>query len=195
MYIRWANLGFLNPIWDADNHQVHVLTRSRSKAKSIFPGKKVTTSSNFWTNSIKLLNVKVNLLNFFFEKKEFHLLASFNNMYYWGIYQLFLTSFLYLLVRIFPYFSSELEFVDKTFPGIMIAEESEWKDCIQGSTAVVNLAGMPISTRWSSEVCIANSLKFLSSAGLLFMGWISHQLIWFQPLYQFVQSFDQTYIA
>lgn len=34
----------------------------------------------------------------------------------------------------------------------MIAEEPEWKDCIQGSNAVVNLAGMPISTRWSPEI-------------------------------------------
>ncbi|XP_043712764.1 epimerase family protein SDR39U1 homolog, chloroplastic [Telopea speciosissima] len=62
----------------ADNHRVRVLTRSRSKAQSIFP------------------------------------------------------------VR--------------DFPGIVIAEEPEWRDCIQGSNAVVNLAGMPISTRWSSEI-------------------------------------------
>ncbi|KAK4491429.1 hypothetical protein RD792_002178 [Penstemon davidsonii] len=62
----------------ADNHRVRVLTRSRSKALSIFP------------------------------------------------------------VR--------------DFPGIVIAEEPEWRNCIQGSTAVVNLAGMPISTRWSPEV-------------------------------------------
>lgn len=34
----------------------------------------------------------------------------------------------------------------------MIAEEAGWKDCIQGSDGVVNLAGMPISTRWSSEI-------------------------------------------
>lgn len=34
----------------------------------------------------------------------------------------------------------------------MIAEELGWKDCIQGSDGVVNLAGMPISTRWFSEV-------------------------------------------
>ncbi|THG17340.1 hypothetical protein TEA_018319 [Camellia sinensis var. sinensis] len=40
----------------------------------------------------------------------------------------------------------------RDFPGIVIAEEPEWKDCIQGSNAVVNLAGMPISTRWSPEV-------------------------------------------
>ncbi|CAL5443174.1 unnamed protein product [Camellia sinensis] len=37
----------------------------------------------------------------------------------------------------------------RDFPGIVIAEEPEWKDCIQGSNAVVNLAGMPISTIWS----------------------------------------------
>ncbi|XP_058098754.1 epimerase family protein SDR39U1 homolog, chloroplastic isoform X2 [Magnolia sinica] len=40
----------------------------------------------------------------------------------------------------------------KEFPRITIAEEPEWKNCIQGSDAVVNLAGMPISTRWSSEI-------------------------------------------
>ncbi|CAK9142088.1 unnamed protein product [Ilex paraguariensis] len=40
----------------------------------------------------------------------------------------------------------------KDFPRIVIAEEPEWKDCIQCSTAVVNLAGMPISTRWSPEI-------------------------------------------
>lgn len=40
----------------------------------------------------------------------------------------------------------------KDFPRIVIAEEPDWKDCIQGSTAVVNLAGMPISTRWSPEI-------------------------------------------
>ncbi|KAK7257992.1 hypothetical protein RIF29_32362 [Crotalaria pallida] len=40
----------------------------------------------------------------------------------------------------------------KDFPGIKIAEEPEWKDSIQGSTGIVNLAGLPISTRWSSEI-------------------------------------------
>ncbi|XP_052622463.1 epimerase family protein SDR39U1 homolog, chloroplastic isoform X2 [Lactuca sativa] len=40
----------------------------------------------------------------------------------------------------------------KDFPGIVIAEEPQWKDCIQKSTGVVNLAGLPISTRWSSEI-------------------------------------------
>ncbi|CAI8616871.1 unnamed protein product [Vicia faba] len=47
---------------------------------------------------------------------------------------------------------AELIFPVKDFPGVKIAEEPEWKDCIQGSTGVVNLAGLPISTRWSSEI-------------------------------------------
>ncbi|XP_010905650.1 epimerase family protein SDR39U1 homolog, chloroplastic isoform X2 [Elaeis guineensis] len=40
----------------------------------------------------------------------------------------------------------------ENFPEIIIAEEEEWKKCIEGSNAVVNLAGMPISTRWSPEI-------------------------------------------
>ncbi|XP_024017985.1 epimerase family protein SDR39U1 homolog, chloroplastic [Morus notabilis] len=47
---------------------------------------------------------------------------------------------------------AELIFPVRNFPGIKIAEEPEWKDCIQGSDGVVNLAGLPISTRWSSEI-------------------------------------------
>ncbi|XP_077246467.1 NAD(P)-binding Rossmann-fold superfamily protein [Tasmannia lanceolata] len=47
---------------------------------------------------------------------------------------------------------AQLVFPVNDFPGIIIAEEPEWKNCIQGSNAVVNLAGMPISTRWSSEI-------------------------------------------
>ncbi|PRQ24036.1 putative flavanone 4-reductase [Rosa chinensis] len=47
---------------------------------------------------------------------------------------------------------AELIFPVKDFPGIVIAEEPEWKDSIRGSTGVVNLAGMPISTRWTSEI-------------------------------------------
>lgn len=47
-----------------------------------------------------------------------------------------------------------MAFVVKDFPGIVIAEEAEWKDSIHGSNGVVNLAGMPISTRWSPEVSI-----------------------------------------
>ncbi|KAG7022257.1 Epimerase family protein SDR39U1-like, chloroplastic, partial [Cucurbita argyrosperma subsp. argyrosperma] len=77
---------------NADNHNIRVLTRSKSKAKLIFPGKKV---------------IHVNRLSLFYSRE---------------------------------------------FPGIVIAEEPGWKDCIQGSDGVVNLAGMPISTRWSSEI-------------------------------------------
>ncbi|XP_062177212.1 epimerase family protein SDR39U1 homolog, chloroplastic [Alnus glutinosa] len=47
---------------------------------------------------------------------------------------------------------AELIFPVKNFPGIVIAEEPEWKDCIHGSNGVVNLAGLPISTRWSYEI-------------------------------------------
>lgn len=47
---------------------------------------------------------------------------------------------------------AQLIFPVKEFPGILIAEEQDWKDCIQGSNAVVNLAGLPISTRWSPEI-------------------------------------------
>uniref|UniRef100_A0ACD5XA72 Uncharacterized protein n=1 Tax=Avena sativa TaxID=4498 RepID=A0ACD5XA72_AVESA len=39
-----------------------------------------------------------------------------------------------------------------TYPGVTIAEQGDWERCITGSSAVVNLAGMPISTRWSPEV-------------------------------------------
>ncbi|KAE8766759.1 hypothetical protein D1007_61994 [Hordeum vulgare] len=39
------------------------------------------------------------------------------------------------------------------YPGVTIAEqEEEWERCIKGSTGVVNLAGMPISTRWSPQI-------------------------------------------
>ncbi|KAK1326239.1 hypothetical protein QJS10_CPA01g02406 [Acorus calamus] len=62
----------------SDNHQVRVLTRSREKAKFVFPVEK--------------------------------------------------------------------------YPEIIIAEETEWDKYIRGSNAVVNLAGLPISTRWSSEI-------------------------------------------
>lgn len=49
---------------------------------------------------------------------------------------------------------SQKIFPANDFPGIVLAEEIEWKDAIEGSTAVVNLAGMPISTRWSQEIKI-----------------------------------------
>ncbi|XP_030516488.1 epimerase family protein SDR39U1 homolog, chloroplastic isoform X2 [Rhodamnia argentea] len=47
---------------------------------------------------------------------------------------------------------AELIFPVKDYPGLIVVEEPKWKNCIQMSKAVVNLAGMPISTRWSSEI-------------------------------------------
>lgn len=47
---------------------------------------------------------------------------------------------------------AQVVFPVKDFPGVTVAEETEWNKCIQGSNAVVNLAGMPISTRWSPEI-------------------------------------------
>eukprot|EP00250_Pteridium_aquilinum_P014539 c22049_g1_i1 orf=103-1257(+) len=43
-------------------------------------------------------------------------------------------------------------FPASVYPGVEIAEESKWGQFIQGSTAVVNLAGTSISTRWSPDV-------------------------------------------
>ena len=67
-------------------------------------------------------------------------------------YSIFLPEHIDIFYYSFP-------FVAKEFPGIVIAEEPEWKDCIQGSYAVVNLAGLPISTRWSPEVGITSLFK------------------------------------
>ncbi|OEL22281.1 Epimerase family protein SDR39U1-like protein, chloroplastic [Dichanthelium oligosanthes] len=39
-----------------------------------------------------------------------------------------------------------------TYPGVTIAEQGDWEACVRGSSSVVNLAGMPISTRWSPEI-------------------------------------------
>ena len=64
---------------------------------------------------------------------------------------IFFLEYVGLILEIF------LAFVVKDFPGIVIAEEPGWKDCIPGSNGVVNLAGMPISTRWSSEVSMTYS--------------------------------------
>ncbi|XP_038974751.1 epimerase family protein SDR39U1 homolog, chloroplastic isoform X2 [Phoenix dactylifera] len=47
---------------------------------------------------------------------------------------------------------AQFVFPVENFPEIIIAEEEEWRKCIEGSNAVVNLAGMPISTRWSPEI-------------------------------------------
>ncbi|KAJ7541615.1 hypothetical protein O6H91_10G067300 [Diphasiastrum complanatum] len=35
---------------------------------------------------------------------------------------------------------------------VIIAEENDWPQFVQGSTGVINLAGPPISTRWNAEV-------------------------------------------
>lgn len=43
-------------------------------------------------------------------------------------------------------------FPPSAYPGIRIAELGDWEQCVKGSTAVVNLAGMPISTRWSPQI-------------------------------------------
>ncbi|KAK9677791.1 hypothetical protein RND81_11G167400 [Saponaria officinalis] len=48
--------------------------------------------------------------------------------------------------------NAQLIFPVNKFPGIVLADERDWKDSIRGSNAVVNLAGMPISTRWSPEI-------------------------------------------
>ncbi|CAO2813480.1 unnamed protein product [Amaranthus hypochondriacus] len=48
--------------------------------------------------------------------------------------------------------NAQLIFPVSKFPGIVVAEEPEWTDNIKGSSAVVNLAGTPISTRWSPEI-------------------------------------------
>ncbi|CAD5190888.1 unnamed protein product [Musa acuminata subsp. malaccensis] len=47
---------------------------------------------------------------------------------------------------------AQLVFSADNFPKLVIAEEREWEQSINGSNAVVNLAGMPISTRWSPEI-------------------------------------------
>ncbi|KAE9448279.1 hypothetical protein C3L33_19837, partial [Rhododendron williamsianum] len=60
--------------------------------------------------------------------------------------------------------NAQLIFPVREFPGIVIAEEPKWKECIQGSNAVVNLAGMPISTRWSPEVSSSNLFDYLDCA-------------------------------
>ncbi|RLN07703.1 hypothetical protein C2845_PM11G20790 [Panicum miliaceum] len=43
-------------------------------------------------------------------------------------------------------------FPASTYPGVTIAEQEDWEACVRGSSAVVNLAGMPISTRWTPEI-------------------------------------------
>lgn len=57
-------------------------------------------------------------------------------------------------VRVLTRSKSKAEqiFPARDFPGIVIAEEPQWRNCVEGSTAVVNLAGLSISTRWSPEI-------------------------------------------
>ncbi|BBN01222.1 uncharacterized protein MPTK1_2g05740 [Marchantia polymorpha subsp. ruderalis] len=43
-------------------------------------------------------------------------------------------------------------FPERTFKNVEIAEQADWASCIAGSTGVVNLAGTPISVRWTPEV-------------------------------------------
>ncbi|KAG0605288.1 hypothetical protein M758_9G046000 [Ceratodon purpureus] len=43
-------------------------------------------------------------------------------------------------------------FPERKYPGVKIGDESKWAELIKGSTGVVNLAGPPISTRWTPEV-------------------------------------------
>lgn len=43
-------------------------------------------------------------------------------------------------------------FPARDFPGLEIAEQPDWAKSIQGTTGVVNLAGTPISGRWTDEI-------------------------------------------
>ncbi|GAB2225095.1 hypothetical protein Droror1_Dr00005881 [Drosera rotundifolia] len=57
-------------------------------------------------------------------------------------------------VRVLTRSKSKAEqiFPAREFPGVVVVDESKWIDGIEGSNAVVNLAGLPISTRWSPEI-------------------------------------------
>jgi hypothetical protein len=43
-------------------------------------------------------------------------------------------------------------FPELRYPNLEVAEEANWAELIQGATGVVNLAGLPISRRWTPEV-------------------------------------------
>ncbi|KAG8368172.1 hypothetical protein BUALT_Bualt15G0017400 [Buddleja alternifolia] len=127
----------------ADNHRVRVLTRSRSKALSIFPGKKFFLSSTLSSYA-----------NYHFLIQEYK--------FYIYFFLFPSISFLILIVSYLPLTISKIDLLFlllnlficlvRDFPGVVIAEEPEWRNYIQGSTAVVNLAGTPISTRWSPDI-------------------------------------------
>lgn len=53
-------------------------------------------------------------------------------------------------------------FAERKYPGVKVGGESKWAELIKGSTGVVNLAGPPISTRWTPEVHFSNSKKLIS---------------------------------
>ncbi|KAL2642338.1 hypothetical protein R1flu_009925 [Riccia fluitans] len=43
-------------------------------------------------------------------------------------------------------------FPERLYKNVEIAEQADWAACIAGSTGVVNLAGTPISVRWTPEI-------------------------------------------
>jgi uncharacterized protein YbjT (DUF2867 family) len=43
-------------------------------------------------------------------------------------------------------------FPEHRYPNLEVAEEANWVELIHGATGVVNLAGLPISRRWTPEV-------------------------------------------
>ena len=116
---------------------------------------------NGWISEVifNMLSISNRILNFYF---------------FWWLWNQFSV---FVLLEFSLTLFCALIFIDKVFPGVMIVEEPQWRDCIQGSTAVVNLAGTPIGTRWSSEVNIANWLKFIASADLLFIFQITKELL------------------
>jgi hypothetical protein len=103
------------PVCDhADDHKVCVLTRSATKAKSLFPG----------NDKLQHIYACSPPLDSTASHKHISIVAA------------------------------------STYPGVTIAEQGDWEACVRGSSAVVNLAGMPISTRWSPEVlCFVSSIN------------------------------------
>nr|CAB3451622.1 unnamed protein product [Digitaria exilis] len=95
------------------DHKVCVLTRSATKAASVFPGKTFTR-----TTDVVSTNLAIEASSFYSTNKHplIHYIAA------------------------------------STYPGVTIAEQGDWEACVRASSAVVNLAGMPISTRWSPEI-------------------------------------------
>lgn len=42
--------------------------------------------------------------------------------------------------------------LEHKYPNLEVVEEANWVELIHGATGVVNLAGLPISRRWTPEV-------------------------------------------